>query len=87
MSETATLMYKDRPLRRKDNMLYYGSMSDKYYIQIQILNSEKMGDLDVATKVHFELLTTDPKVPADKRVVRKGDQPDLFAAIEICSIC
>ena len=24
------LMYKGHPLRRKDNLIYYGSMADKY---------------------------------------------------------
>lgn len=26
------LMYKGHPLRRKDNLIYYGSMADKYII-------------------------------------------------------
>ena len=28
------LSYKGRPLRLKDNIIYYGSMSDKYVIML-----------------------------------------------------
>lgn len=30
------LVYKGHPLRRKDNLIYYGSMADKYIIALQI---------------------------------------------------
>lgn len=43
-----TLMYKGRPLMRKDNIIYYGSMQDPYIIFIQISETKKVGDLDVA---------------------------------------
>ena len=33
-STKKTLVYKGHPLRRKDNILYYGSMSDKYIIMM-----------------------------------------------------
>ena len=31
------LEYKGFPLRRKDNLIYYGSMADKYIIMMQIV--------------------------------------------------
>ena len=49
------LTYKGHPLRRKDNLIYYGSMADKYIIAIQILSSQKEGDLDVANKISVQL--------------------------------
>ncbi len=53
------LVYKGHPLRRKDNILYYGSMSDKYIIMMQIMDTkpvkpvagaESAGELKVATR-------------------------------------
>jgi hypothetical protein len=35
-SNSRILEYKGHPLRRKDNLIYYGSMSDKYIIMLQI---------------------------------------------------
>ncbi len=81
-----TLIYKGHPLRRKDNLVYYGSMADKYIVMIQIMSSQKEGDLDVANKVHLQLQLTDPDLKSRDRVVKKSDLPDLFSAIDMGSI-
>ena len=39
-AKTNELCYKGHPLRRKDNLLYYGSMADKYIIMMQILDTK-----------------------------------------------
>ena len=80
------LMYKGHPLRRKDNLIYYGSMADKYIIMIQVMSSAKEGNLDVANKVHLQLQLTDPDLKSRDRVVKKKDLPDLFSAIDMGSI-
>ena len=38
--KTAALQYKGHPLRRKDNLIYFGSMADKYIIMLQILDTK-----------------------------------------------
>ena len=47
MAENNVLMYKGHPLMRKDNLVYYGSMADKYIIMLQILESNNVSDLNV----------------------------------------
>lgn len=87
MAETSgALTYKGHPLRRKDNLIYYGSMADKYIIMIQVMSSEKQGDLDLANKVQLQLQLTDPDLKSRDRVVKKSDLPDLFSAIDMGSI-
>ncbi len=81
-----TLTYKGHPLRRKDNLIYYGSMADKYIIMIQVMSSSKEGDLEIASKAHLELQLTDPDLKSRDRVVKKSDLPDLFSAIDMGSI-
>lgn len=44
-AKSTELCYKGHPLRRKDNLLYYGSMADKYIIMMQILDTKKVKDL------------------------------------------
>ena len=80
-----TLMYKGHPLRRKDNLVYYGSMADKYIIMMQIMDTAKDGNLEIASKVHMELQLTDPDLKSRDRVVKKSDLPDLFSAIDMGS--
>ena len=59
-SEKIPLSYKGHPLRRKDNLIYYGTMAEKYIIMLQILDTKKVDDLDVATKVAVQLQLTEP---------------------------
>ena len=35
------LVYKNHPLRRVDNLIYYGSMADKYIVLLQILTPRR----------------------------------------------
>ena len=87
MAEKSTVLtYKGHPLRRKDNLIYYGSMADKYIVMIQVMGSEKTGSLEMANKVHLQLQLTDPDLKSRDRVVKKSDLPDLFSAIDMGSI-
>ena len=82
----SVLEYKGRPLMRKDNIIYYGSMKDKYIIMMQILDTEKVKDLDVSTRVSVQLQLTDPNVRAKDRVVKKGERTGLYNAMDLGSI-
>ena len=80
------LKYKGRPLRRKDNLIYYGSMTDKYIIMMQILNTRQVKDLRVATKVAVQLQLTEAEARGRDRVVKKTEKDSLYAAIDVGSI-
>ena len=77
------LVYKNHPLRRIDNMIYYGSMADKYIVMFQILEAKKEQDMDVATRVSVQLQLTDPEVKSRDRVVKKTEKDSLYAAIDV----
>lgn len=80
------LEYKGHPLQRKDNILYYGSFADKYIIMLQILDTKKQGDLDVATKVSVQLQLTDASIKSRDRVVKKSEKDSLYAAIDVAAV-
>ena len=82
----APLQYRGRPLRRKDNLIYFGSMADKYIIMLQILDTKKVKDLDVATKVSVQLQLTDPDLKSRDRVVKKSEKDSLYAAMDVASV-
>ena len=85
-SETPVLTYKGHPLRRKDNLIYYGSMAEKYIIMLQIMETKKQGDLDVATKVSVQLQLTDPDLKSRDRVVKKSEKDSLYAAMDVAAV-
>jgi hypothetical protein len=80
------LEYKGHPLRRKDNLIYYGSMADKYIIMMQVLDSKKVQDLDVATKVSVQLQLTEPNLKSRDRVVKRSEKDSLYAAMDVAAI-
>ncbi len=82
----SALEYKGHPLRRKDNLIYYGSMSDKYIIMLQITETKKVKDMDVATKVVVQLQLTDPNLKSRDRVVKKSEKNSLYAAIDVAAV-
>lgn len=85
-NETNHLTYKGHPLRRKDNLIYYGSMADKYIIMLQVLSSRKIQDLDISTKVAVQLQFTDPDLKSRDRVVKKSEKDSLYAAMDVASV-
>ena len=86
MAERTDLVYKGHPLRRKDNIIYFGSMADKYIIMMQILSTKKMADMDVATKVSVQLQLTDPDLKSRARVIKKSEKDSLYAAMDVASV-
>ena len=81
--ENAILMYKGRPLMRKDNLIYYGSMADSHIIMLQILESKKVGSEDVASKVSIQLQLTDPNAKSRDRIVKKSEKDGLYTALDL----
>ena len=82
----AKLEYKGHPLQRKDNIIYYGSFADKYIAMLQILDTKKVKDLDVATKVSVQLQLTDPSIKSRDRVVKKSEKDSLYDAIDVAVV-
>lgn len=87
MAEKETvLQYKGHPLMRKENIIYYGSMSDKYIIMMQILETKTMKNLSVATRVAVQLQQTSPNVSQREKIVKKTEKDGLWNAMDIASI-
>lgn len=80
--EKKVLMYKGHPLMRKDNLIYYGSMADSHIIMLQILETKKVGDEEIATRVSVQLQLTDPSAKSRDRVIKKGEKPGLYTALD-----
>lgn len=76
------LMYKGHPLMRKDNLIYYGSMADSHIVMLQILETKKVNDVDIATRVSVQLQLTDPAAKSRDRIVKKGEKAGIYTALD-----
>ncbi len=72
------LVYRGHPLRRAGNIIYYGTMAEKYIIMMQ--------DLELATKVSIQLQLTDPELRSRERIVKKGEKDSLYAAMDFAEV-
>ncbi len=84
--ENLPLSYKGRPLRRKDNLIYYGTMAEKYIIMLQILSTRQADGLEMADKVAVQLQLTDPDLKSRDRVVKKTEKDSLYAAMDVACV-
>ena len=84
--EKKVLMYKGHPRMRKDNLVYYGSMADSHIVMLQILETKKVNDTDVATRVSVQLQLTDPTAKSRDRIVKKSEKNGFYTALDVGSV-
>ena len=80
------LMYKGHPLMRKENFIYYGSMADSHIVMLQVLETKKINDVDIATRVSVQLQLTDPTAKSRDRVVKKSEKPGFYTALDVGAV-
>ena len=81
--EKSILTYKGKPLMRKDNVLYFGSMADSHIVMLQILETKKVNGEDIASKGSVELQLTDPNARARDRIVKKSEKDGFYTALDV----
>lgn len=86
MQNSQGLMYKNHPLRRVGNIIYYGSMAQPYIIMMQVKDSKKEKDLEIATKVSVELQRTAKDLRSRDRIVKKSEKNSLYDAMDVSAI-
>lgn len=80
------LTYKDKPLVRNGNTIYYGNMSDPYVVMLTIMSKKQYKDTEIPDKVIVQLLSTDPDCKPRERIIKKAEKKSLYTAIDIGSI-
>ena len=86
MQKNEGLIYKNHPLRRIGNMIYYGSMAEPYIIMMQVKETKKEKDLEIATKVSVELQRTAKDLRSRDRIVKKSEKGSLYEAMDVSAI-
>ena len=77
--------YKNRPLVRSQNTVYYGRMCDPYVVMMQIRSKKKDGEMEIADQISMQMISTDLTVPPDKLILKKSEKQGWFQAMEVAS--
>lgn len=75
--------YRGKPLVRFGDVIYYGSMKDKYVVKLEIKSKKRVLDMDVADKVGIQLMYTNPDIRARKQIVKSSEKEGLYLAMDI----
>ncbi|MEG0770294.1 MAG: hypothetical protein RR436_00215 [Clostridia bacterium] len=84
--ENSCLSYKGFPIVRAGDIIYYGNLSDKVIIMMQILEKSKNQDLELSTKISIQLQYTDPDLKARDRVIKSSIKSGFYTAIDLANI-
>lgn len=61
--------YKGRPLVRQGDDIYYGDMSDKFYIYMMIMNETETENGTLPTQIMVQLLDSNTKSPKEQKIL------------------
>ena len=74
--------YKGKPLVRSGNTLYYGEPGERYMLQLDILETKKVKDIESASKVKIKLIANDGNLDSPQ-VFRESEREDIYTALDI----
>lgn len=82
MADTNFLTYKDKPLVRSGNIIYYGDMADPFVVRFNILSSRTEGNNEIPEKVQVQLLKSDIHLSEKDRIVKETTKNSMFEALD-----
>ncbi len=80
------LTYKNRPLVRCGNTIYYGDLGEKCVIMLQILSTKTVAGKEIADRVSVQLLSTDNELRMKDRILKKTEKQGLYSAMDVGAI-
>lgn len=79
--------YKGRPLVKSGNKLYYGEPYNKSIVVLTILDSMKIGDVEMPSRIIVQLQSTDPELAMKKeKIINEVERKTLSDALNIGSV-
>ncbi|MBQ3054111.1 MAG: hypothetical protein IJC89_04325 [Clostridia bacterium] len=78
-----TTFYKNKPLVKKDNMVYLGYLDEAFMVEMEITDTAPKYGVEAATNVVISLI--DNTKAGRDRVVKKAEREDLNKAFDIAS--
>ena len=79
----ATPVFKNRPLVRSGNTIYYGNISDKCVARLDISSEKSLFDETVADSVTVQLLDTNPDEDPRKKLMKRCKRTGLYEAMDV----
>ena len=76
------MTYNGKPIFRVGDRIFYGNLSDKLILVLDILETEKKDGVDTATKVLVQVMDNTGEL-GKGQVFRKATRDNLYKALDI----
>ena len=76
-------IFKNRPLVRSGNTIYYGNVSDKFIVKIDIAHEKDKSSSTATDNVTVQLLDASPDVDIRKRLMKRCKRCGLYEALDV----
>ncbi len=73
------ISYKEKPLVRCKNEIYYGDMAEAFVVKFTIVSEDANGDPD---KIKVQLLKSDTSLSDKDRIVKETTKGSMFEALD-----
>ena len=83
MAENNFLTYKNKPIVKCGNEIYYGDMAEPFVIRFTVLSTVKAGENEIPGKVKVQLLKSDTQLPDKDRIVKSSEKDSFFDALDV----
>ena len=83
MADNKFLTYKNKPIVKCGNEIYYGDMAEPYIVRFTVLSTVKAGENEIPGKVKVELLKSDTQLSDKERVVKASEKDSFFDALDV----
>lgn len=77
-----TLTYKDKPVIRQGNTIYYGDLSKRLILVLEIVETEDKNGIPVTKKVKFHIQDNTGELGKGTNY-RSGERDNLYKAFDI----
>lgn len=77
-----TLTYKDKPVIRQGNTIYYGDLAKRLILVLEIVESEEKNGVTIAKKVKFHIQDNTGELGKGENY-RSGERENLYKAFDI----
>lgn len=78
------LTFREKPLFRSGNTLYYGDPGERYILQLDITQTKTVNDIQCATKVKLKVISNTGDLE-NAQVFRESEKEDIYTALDIGS--
>ena len=80
--KTKLLTYKDKPIYRQGNKIYYGDLSERLILVMEIVETEEKNGIQLTKKVKFHVQDNTGELGKGVNY-RTGERDNLYEAFDI----